>query len=408
MNILFLSTEIPYPVDHGHHLRTANILEMLAKKHHIFFVGFAKDEAELRYKKDLAKICKSADIFILSPGILKWRYWRLALLSVFSNLPFNVKKYYQRDAATKIQALIRQHNIRLVHCDMLHVGIYLPAFHNLSKILTEHNVESLRLQRWQKVEKNPLVRLFLYLQWKKLYCLERQLCSQFDTCIVVSEADKQELLKMGAGNNFEIIPNGVDCCYFAPEGDSVIPKTLIWTGGMDNPYNRDAVDYFLEHILPLVEQEIPDLRVSFVGKSPTPKLLKKAKQDRHIQIEGYVDDVRPHLNRAAVFIAPLRSGSGTKIKILNALAMAKPVVTTSIGAEGIDVTNNYNILISDTPEAFAQQIIYLITHPEVAKIIGRNGRRLMLEKYDWQVIEEKMNRLYDSVGSGAGRPRSFE
>lgn len=308
----------------------------------------------------------------------------------------------------RIQQIIREHEIHLVHCDLLHVGIYHRAFANLPRILTEHNVESLRLRRWKNVEQNPAIKLFLHLQYKRLHRIESQLCSAFDKCIVVSEADKNELLKMCAVDNFVTIPNGVDCNYFAPSSEPVIPRTLIWTGGMDSPYNRDAVDYFLDQILPVVKKEIPDIRVCFVGKSPTPGLIKKADKDKHIEIAGYVEDVRPHINRAAVFIAPMRSGSGTKIKILNALAMAKAVVTTCIGAEGIEVTNHENILISDDPETFAHHIVYLIKNPDAAKRMGQNGRRLVLEKYDWKVIEAKIYQLYESVRQGSNRALMVE
>ncbi|GBE35979.1 GDP-mannose-dependent alpha-(1-6)-phosphatidylinositol monomannoside mannosyltransferase [bacterium BMS3Bbin07] len=194
-----------------------------------------------------------------------------------------------------------------------------------------------------------------------------------------------------------VIPNGVDTGYFAPDDTPSLPNSLIWVGGMNSIYNREAVDFFIEEILPLIQKEIPGVTFTVVGKSPTKKLLHIAKTNKNIEIVGYVEDVRPYICKAAVYIAPIKSGGGTKLKVLNALSLAKPVVTTSVGAEGIEVKDNKHLVIADDPGLFAKRTIELLKEPENAAKLGENGRRLMVEKYDWGIIGEKMNRIYEKL-----------
>ncbi len=399
MNILFLSTENPYPPDHGHHIRTYNILTRLARNNNIFFIGFAQHEDELKYNKNLEEFCETVDVFLLSQRRSKWRLCCSLFFNLFSTIPYSAKRYLHNGAKQKIREIIEKHNIDLVHCDMLHLGVYYNEIRAIPKVITNHNVESLRAYRWLKVEKNIVLKAYLCLQYIKLYQLEKKLCPKFDKCAVVSNYDKEVLLKMCGKDNFITIPNGVDSEYFKPNNGAIITKSLIWTGAMSGPYNRDAVDYFLDEIFPLIKLKIPEVKVSFVGKSPSVNLVEKAKCDPNIILEGYVEDVRPFVDKAAVFIAPIRSGSGTKIKILNALSQAKPVVTTSVGAEGIDVEENENIMIADDPQKFAEKTIYLLENPDCAKKMGQQGRKLIEQKYDWDIIEQQMNKAYHELGN---------
>jgi len=397
MNILFLSTEIPYPPDHGHHLRTLNVLKILARRNKIFFVAFARNKEELRYQEYLYELCETVDVFPIPQG---WRLYASLLLNAFSAKPYTVQRYLRKEALQKIKQLIKQQKIDLVHCDMLHLGAYFEAVKQLPAVLTNHNVESLRLKRWYQVEPNFLLKCYLYLQYKKLYNFEKNICPRYRKCVVVSDTDRKILSEMCHNDNFITIPNGVDSDYFSPDDSfSPLPHSLIWTGGMNSPYNHDAVDYFLDQILPLIKQQIPDVRSFFVGKSPTDKLKEMARNDSYIEVTGYVEDVRPFMNKALIFIAPIRSGSGTKIKILNALSQAKAVVTTSIGAEGIDVLDNENIMIADDPVEFSHKVIYLLKNPETARIMGKKGRELIKKKYDWRVIELQINKIYGAIST---------
>ncbi len=399
MNILFLSTENPYPPDHGHHIRTLNILEGLAQKHSIFFVGFAQDKKELQHTGYLEKICRLVYIKVIETGFLKWRYYLKLIFNLFSPYPYTVQRYQSKATRTQIKKIIKENRIDLVHIDMLHLATYRDEVGNVPTILVNHNVESLRMLRWAKVEKNSLIKAYLYWQYYKLKHFERRAFARCDCGVVVSNADKEILCELTGCDNYFVIPNGVDTDYFKPGLADPIPHSLVWVGGMGNAYNRDAVIYFLDEILPLVEREFPTVTATFVGGSPPPKLIKKAAEKSNIKIVGYVDDVRPYVDQAMIFIAPIRSGSGTKIKILNALSQQKAVITTSIGAEGIDVIPNQHLMIADSAQEFAAAISYLFRNPDKISELGKNARVIIEKKYGWSLINEQVNQLYKEIAS---------
>jgi len=396
MNILFLSTENPYPPDHGHHIRTYNILKCLARKNKIFFIGFEKSE-NLIAKEKLEKLCETVDMFLLPEGKWKWRFFFAVFGNLFSPLPFAVKKYFRKEARKRLRQIIKENNVDLIHVDMLHLGLYYDDIKQFPNVLVNHNVESIMLRRKIKIQRNFIVKLYLLLQYFKLYRFEKKVCSMFDKCIVVSEVDKDILMNMSPQADFDVIPNGVDVDYYFPNDNESRISGLSWMGGMKDEDNKDAVDYFLDEIWPKILAEIPDVTACFVGKSPTKKLVKNAKENQNIKIMGYVEDVRPYILQSLVFIAPLRSGSGTKLKVLNAMAMGKAVVTTSIGAEGIKVTPDENIMIADNPQDFAEKIIYLLRHPEIAIKIGKEARQVIEKYYDWKVIDKNMEQIYQKV-----------
>lgn len=276
MNILFISTENPFPVDHGHHLRTYYVLKTLAQESRVFFIGFTQDNSGLRYQDELKKMCESVDIFQLRRH--GWRQLILALKNIFSIDPLIAEKYFDDRAAERIRELIAERDIDIVHIDMLHIAAYKNAIDSLPCVLTNHNVESVRILRWSNVTKNLLLKAYLRLQYKKLRNFESRICGQFNCCIVVSENDRECLRQMCGDLHFEIIPNGVDAVYFQPGGTPARPNELVWTGSMKGPYNRDAVEYFLAEIWPLIHQKHPEITVNFVGDAPVEQLVRLAEK----------------------------------------------------------------------------------------------------------------------------------
>ncbi len=398
VNILFLSTENPYPPDHGHHIRTYNVLKYIARYHNVYFLGFIKNEDEFKYVEPIKKMCASADVFIIPDNVSRLRFCLSLVLNLFSPLPYVAQKYYQKNMTHKIKEILKENKIDIVHFDMLHLARYLSEIDGaVPTTLTQHNVESLRIFRLLKNSKNIIFKIFMYLQYLKLKKFEMHACRNFDRCAVVSEDDLKILKKLSPYANFVVVPNGVDTSYFAPDRSASLKDSMVWVGGMDSMYNRQAVEFFIEEIYPIIHKSIPDVKFTVVGKSPPKKLLQLSEINRNVKVVGYVEDVRPYINSSAVYIAPIKSGSGTKLKVLNALSMAKPVVTTSIGAEGIEVKDGEHLLIADDPEIFAKRTIELLRNPELAMKLGENGRKLMIEKYDWDIIGQKMLRVYEEL-----------
>lgn len=396
MNLLFISTRNPYPPKGGHHIRTYNTLKCISKGNDIFLLGFVESKEKLNIGP-LRKFCKTVDFFIIPEDVKKWRFFLSLFFNLFSPLPFVAHKYYRREARKRIKQILTENEIHIVHLDMLPLGRYFKDVKAYPTVLVDHNVESLRVLRWTKLEENILIKTYMFLQYLKLFKFEKTVCSNFDRCITVSDLDRKALEAICPDGKFVTIPNGVDIEHFKCRKTKVIPNSLVWVGGMRSFYNRDAVNYFLDEIIPLIQCEIPDVKVTFVGSSPPKGLLEISKRNPQIKFTGFVEDIRPYVEEAAVYIAPIRSGSGTKLKILNALSLSKAVVTTSIGAEGIEVSPNENIFIADNPEDFAQTTIELLKNPDMAEFAGKEGRKLIEEKYDWETICRKMNQVYEEI-----------
>ena len=396
MKILFLSTENPYPPDGGHHLRTFNVLKILARRHQIYFVGFAQDKREFNYIPEIKRFCETVDIYEVSKTGYNKSFMLLACKNVFSKYPLIARRYFIQEARERIEQLFDQYSIDLVHMDMLALGLYKEILKDTPVILTNHNVESLRIYRWMQIEKNPFLKSFLFYQYLKLRAFEQRICPEFNRCIVVSEYDKNYLKGLCGNDNFVVIPNGVDTCYFKPEPAEVKSGRLVWVGGMTGPYNSDAVDFFIQKIWSLVKDKVPVATIDFAGGGPTQTLRNKASEDKSVQVLGFVPDIRPIVQRASVFIAPIRVGSGTKIKVLNAMAQGKAVVATTIAAEGIDVTPEENILIANDPKEFAEKIIFLLSHEHLAREMGTRARELIEKKFSWDVISDDIYRTYEN------------
>ena len=399
MNILFLSPEIPYPAQSGHHLRTLNVLKMLARSHRIHFVGFAQHREDYRYIPQLGSFCESVTLFPIAPKGYNPAFFTMALKNCGSPYPLVAQRYCTAEARRWIQKLLDRHPFDLVHIDMLALGLYHAMFPKIPVFLTNHNVESLRLYRWSRIEKNALLRLYLKSQYHKLRRFEQEICPVMDRCIVVSETDRDHLQSLCRSDNFTVVPNGVDTTYFRPMPTPLRANHLVWVGGMGSPYNADAVDYFLTAVWPIITQTNGAVTVEFIGESPTATLRRLAMEDPRIRITGLIEDIRPAVSAASVFIAPIRSGSGTKIKVLNAMAQAKAVVATPVAAEGIAGAHGEHLLIGDTAESFAEAVVRLLAQPDLARRLGAAARDLIEERYSWQVICRTMDQLYSTIGT---------
>ena len=233
MNILFLSTENPFPPDCGHHLRTSDILKILAKRNKIYFVGFAQNEAELKFIPDLKIYCETVDIFLIPPKGFTRKFLTLMVKNLLSKHPLVAQRYFIESAQKRIQVLLENYAIDVVHVDMLALGLYRQILNGTPAILTNHNVESLRLFRWMKHEKNVLIKFYLFYQYWKLRRFEKTTCPQFQRCIVVSDNDRQYLKKLCQNDNFIVIPNGVNIYYFKPSQAKKESNSLVWIGSMN-------------------------------------------------------------------------------------------------------------------------------------------------------------------------------
>jgi glycosyltransferase involved in cell wall biosynthesis len=297
---------------------------------------------------------------------------------------------------SKIQEIVAKEQIDLVHVDLLPLAVYIDEFCNIPRILVNHNVESVRLYRWFETESNLLKKLFLGIQWLKLRRFERQVLNRFDCCVTVSEIDKQMLADMGVNSPMVVVPNGTDTEFFKPMGRPTLSNSVLWFGHMDVHTNRDAVQYFWNEILPLLRERMPDVIVSIVGTSPPQEIVDAARNDTRIRVTGFVDDIRPYVEEAAVVVVPIRIGSGTRLKILDAMALGKVIVSTSVGCEGLAVKDMDNILIADMPDLFCNKIEIALKDGELRAKISDNAIELA-KQYDWRSIVGLQEKVYMSA-----------
>jgi glycosyltransferase involved in cell wall biosynthesis len=305
--------------------------------------------------------------------------------NLLTGLPYAVGRY----RSSSMRAAIAKHaaDADLVICDFLAPAVNMPNDLTAPTVLFQHNVEAMIWQRHAEVSTSTVRRAYMSEQFRRMAMFERDACHGFDHVIAVSEEDADMMRRRYSAPSVSSVPTGVDVEYFTPAGrTNRNPHELVFTGSMDWMPNDDAMAWFLQEILPKVRAKLPDVVVTVVGREPSDRLRAHAERLGCVEVTGRVPDVRPYLERAAVFIVPMRVGGGTRLKIFEAMAMGLPVVSTAIGAEGLPLTNNETIMLRDHPEEFANGVIELLAHPRLTPEIGRTGQILVRESFGWQGV----------------------
>jgi glycosyltransferase involved in cell wall biosynthesis len=405
VKVLVITTKSPYPLNEGRALRTFNLLREMAAQHELHLLSFVQDELDVQGIAALREFCPVVQAVPLYLGSsAKFQLARDIVAEPFRQLPLQVLKYWTAPMRAAIAALRQVHHYDMVHLDMLHLGAYLDVLGDLPVLMMEHNVESQILARRADNQTSRARRTYLRYQQNKLAAYEATACRRADTVVAVSEPDVAQLQALSGRSDIVCVPNGVDTSFFQPalsaeagrEGTDRAP-TLIYVGGFTWFPNLDAIDYFRREILPLVHARHPTVKVKVIGRYPEAAMVDEIKADPAIEMCGLVDDIRPHVHDAAVYIVPLRIGGGTRLKILDALAMGKAIVSTSIGCEGLEVEHGQNIVVADTPQAFADEVLALLADPERAVNVGRAGRERVLERYDWSAVGRGLARAYEAT-----------
>lgn len=397
MKILFIAPRLPVPADTGGKIRTLNILKQLAKYADISLVCFSFDDKDSEYSKAL----KEYNISSIHLVPLKEPKLIQKLITVlFNSKPYSMLKYNDSGMKNKLIELKNANNFDAVHFDHLHMSHYQECFPNIPCILDEHNVEYKIVERCIPVEQKIWKKYIFWLQASRLKTFETSMVKNFSGCLAVSKDDK--LLLNNLSNNTTpvyVIPNGVDIEYFTPSDKKIkvidYETSLVFTGSMDWLPNYDAVIYFCEKILPIVWSKKSEVKFYIVGKNPSNEVKQLAKKDSRVIVTGRVDEVKDYINNAKIFVVPIRVGGGTRLKILEAMSMKKAVVSTSIGAEGINYRNQKNILIADTPVEFADKIISLLNNELLISQIGQEAREAVCREYDWDIIGRRLKEIYE-------------
>ncbi|MBC7250287.1 MAG: glycosyltransferase [Anaerolineae bacterium] len=403
MNLLFLTPQLPYPPQHGGALRAYNLIRVLAQRHQITLLSFVRSPADLDRAGPLHHCCRRIEIV---PAPLRSR-WQRALSVLLSPEPDLALRLVSAEFQGRLETLLREDHFDVIQIEEIMLARYGPALGtNVSPrprlVFDTYNAEYVLQQRAFETDVRDPRRwvgaLYSLIQWRKLRSYEARICRYFDCTVVVSEADAAALRALDPNLPLAVVPNGVDVAHYAdylPSTDDPVlpPNSLVFTGKMDFRPNVDAVLWFVDSVLPLVRQQVPDVRFYIVGQSPLPRVQALA-TNPDVVVTGRVPDVRPYIAGAAVYVVPLRIGGGSRLKILEALAMGRAVVSTSLGCEGYPLTAGRELVIADEPEEFARAVVQLLRDPARRAELGRAGQRFTAERYDWGAIVSFLERVY--------------
>ena len=403
MNILWLSHFLPYPPKGGAFQRSHYLLREASQRHRVSLVALnqravlASPRAVEEATRELGRVVHDLEWFENPSDRSRFSRVLTAALSYFRASPYDVNWLRSADVRHHLQS--RRDRFDLVHVDTLGLFPYTAALGPVPVVLNHHNVESQMMARRAEREPHPLRRHYFRREERKLARMERDACAAAAVNLMVSELDAARLRSMVPMARTRVVANGVDTTYFKPAPSTESRAgSLVFAGGMNWYPNRDAVLFFLGEIWPLLIADDPSRSVAIIGRDPPPALVQAARDSR-VQAPGFVEDVRPWLDEAAVYVCPIRDGGGTRLKILDALAMAKPVVATGLSVEGLDLVEGVHYLRADTPLEFVGQIRRLAADRELAGRLGSAGRHLVGERYSWARIGRALEASYqDATG----------
>ena len=391
MRLLWLNAGLLLPLDKGGKLRTWHLMRHLAGHHEITYLSFSDLFEDQANRVGMSEVCSRLETVPRSdPAKGTPRFYVDAARHVFDPVPYAVAKYRSKEYRARFEALMQPGRFDAVVCDFLVPFVNMPAALPCPGILFTHNVESEIWRRHAETAASWPSRSLLSQQWQRMLRFERAALAAFDLVLAVSESDRQTFERLYPGavrRPIHVVQTGVDTGYFEPlpVPASANPAHLVFTGSMDWLPNEDGMQYFVRDILPHIRRALPNATLSIVGRTPTPAVKRLAEQPG-IEVTGRVEDVRPHIAAAAVYVVPLRIGGGTRLKIFEAMSMGKAVVSTTIGAEGLPVTNGADIVIADEPEQFAQAVVQLVNNPPQRQRLEIAARRLVVDRYDWAAV----------------------
>lgn len=390
MKILWLKTELLHPVEKGGRIRSYNMLKELKRNCQITYLTLDDGTADANARELASEYCHE---LVTIPQRRREKFttgfYVDLLFNLVSSLPYAIKKYESPAMRREVAKRVAGGRFDVLVCDFLAPAVNVPPQVACASVLFQHNVEAMIWKRHYEVQTNPAKKAYLYRQWQKMRAFEAKMCPQFDCVIAVSREDREQMQQEYGVEAIYDVPTGVDTAFFRPSGElKRKPENLVFTGSMDWLPNEDAIRYFTEQILPRIKQAVPGITLTVVGRDPYPGLVELSKRDPSVVITGRVADVRPYMEEAAVYIVPLRIGGGTRLKIYEAMAMEKPIVSTSIGAEGLPVANGEEIILADTPVSFAEAVVKLLRQESLAAEIGKRAAAKVREQFGWDTVAD--------------------
>jgi sugar transferase (PEP-CTERM/EpsH1 system associated) len=397
MRILFITDYLPYPLISGDRIRNYNLIRRIARQHQVSLVGFLQTPDEAGGVSHMQEFCHRVEVVDLRrrhrlarvPGLLRY---------VLAGIPFDFEFLSSEVLTDRIRYLASSAGFDIVQVEQTRMALYLealPADTNSKHILVFHNIAAHQYDRISHIAPTPTKRMRAWLHGRMLRRWEPRYAERFDRCITVSEVDRRLLMSANPRVKVDVVPNGVDTQMYQPLPLEGAKPALLLIGNMSYAPCADGAIWFCNQILPHVRRELSEVEVWIVGISPPPEVVRLNGDGVHIT--GRVEDVRPYYTRSTASIVPLRAGGGTRLKILESMALGRPVISTTIGCEGLNVIDNRHLLIANAPERFAERTVRLLTDKTLYRRIIAEARRLVETKYDWDVIAEQLLGIYAEI-----------
>lgn len=406
MRILFLSQVLPYPLDAGPKMRSYLVLRHLIQHHEVTLLTFIRDTDRSEHVAHLAGICHSVHTI---PMQRTWvRDMKFLAKSLLTREPFLITRDYVPAMIEKIHQLADSEKFDAIHADQLWMAEYALAAKEVLPtakiVLDRHNAVYLIPQRLAENESNLVKQKLLARETRLLTNYEPKVCHQFDYVVWVTEEDRQAVDALSTSSN-EATPSTVIPICADPGQVDPLPYTeskhrVTFLGGLHWPPNAEGILWFAKHVFPHIRAALPDLVLTVIGKNPPAGL-----EGDNVEVTGYVVDPTPYLAETAAFVVPLHAGGGMRVKILDAWSWGLPVVSTTIGAEGIRAQDETDILIADTPEAFARAVIRVCKDSKLAEKLAQNGYQTVTEKYNWQITYTAWDDVYTQMCGKNGKGR---
>jgi sugar transferase (PEP-CTERM/EpsH1 system associated) len=394
MRILQITPQLPYPPDSGGRVGIYNILKHLARRHTMTLVSFVTEETE-GYVSELSGFCDRIITVRRRAGKDRMRL----LTNLFSTAPYTIAKFHSGEMRRRLRETMVSLRVDLAHIDHLHMAQYVDALPaDMPVVLREHNVESRIMSRFAEQTANPFIRGYARIQSQRLFRYESVMLSRFDRCVAVTDTDREALSRMAPSARIEVTPAGVDTELFHPDAVDVRrePMRLVTTGDYGWRPTADGLTCFVRDIYPLIRQAIPEVTLSVVGRNP-PDWIRRIASEQGIDVRGRVEDVRVEILRGSVFVTPTRIGSGIRLKILEAMALHRPVVSTTVGCEGIEAVNGDHLLVADDPASFADAVIRLLKDRALERRLVERAATLIQSRYAWNALADQLSAIYEEA-----------
>lgn len=397
MRTLLVSPYSPYPLIFGGAIRTYHVLKMFAELSEVTLVGYRNWHDEGSAEEHLREFCTHVHM-LDGPPVDIHPKWLLQARGTLSPRTFQYYSFYSRQLQQLIDRVLNATRFNWIVIEQSQMAYFTIRQPGALRVLDLQNIEHELLARRAPVQHNPLRRAALMLEAAKFRRDELKIYRDADLIFTPSERERDALRALPGMPQVESLPNSIDSDYFSLRTEEPDSNEITFVGSTHVDANRDGVNFFVRKILPLIEQRVPDVRLSIVGGDP-PAEIRAYGEQPNITVTGFVSDVRTYMARARVMVVPLRSGGGTRLKILESLSFGLPTVSTTIGAEGIDVVNERDILLADDPHGFADAVVRLLSDTSLRRHLSTNGRKLVEQQYSWQAVGRSL-RTYLNQRSG--------